>query len=80
MNETTLDMLPKDTSARIVAIELPPGDAQRLMEMGLVRGTVVSVTRRAPFGGPLELNVRNTSMSLRKDTASRIRVQRVEAA
>ncbi len=41
----------------------------RLFEMGLVPGTVVRVTRRAPFGGPLEVAVRGTRLVLRRADA-----------
>lgn len=41
----------------------------RLFEMGLVPGTVVRVTRRAPLGGPLEVAVRGTRLVLRRADA-----------
>lgn len=41
----------------------------RLFEMGLVPGTTVQVTRRAAWGGPLEVRVRGTRLVLRRDDA-----------
>lgn len=41
----------------------------RLFEMGLVPGTPVTVTRRAPLGGPLEVTVRGTRLVLRQADA-----------
>ena len=72
---STLDRLPQGVQARIVALDLPPTEAQRLMEMGLVQGTNVRVVRRAPFGDPIQMEARHTFLSLRKKTAARIRVE-----
>lgn len=47
----------------------------RLMEMGLLPGTPVSVTRRAPFGDPIELRVRGYSLSIRAAEAHRVIVE-----
>lgn len=44
----------------------------RLLEMGLVPGTNVSVRRRAPLGDPMELDVRGYSLSIRKSEALQI--------
>ncbi len=71
----TIEKLPANVWARVLYFDLPPAEAQRLMEMGLVKGTRLRVLRRAPFGDPIQLEVRHTSLSLRKQTAARIEVQ-----
>ena len=48
--------------------------ARRLMELGLVPGTKVSVTRVAPLGDPLELRLRNYALSIRRTEALSIEV------
>jgi ferrous iron transport protein A len=45
--------------------------AVRLMEMGLVPGAVVTITRAAPFGDPLEIAVCGTRLCLRRHDARR---------
>lgn len=45
--------------------------AIRLMEMGLVPGAVVTITRAAPFGDPLEIAVCGTRLCLRRHDARR---------
>jgi Fe2+ transport system protein FeoA len=47
----------------------------RLWEMGLVPGTPVRVTRRAPWGDPLEVEVRGTRLVLRAAEARRFAVR-----
>ena len=50
------------------------GQRLRLMEMGLLLGTEVRFVRRAPLGGPLELEVRGFHLSLRQSEAACIGV------
>ncbi|MBS4028083.1 MAG: ferrous iron transport protein A [Ignavibacteriales bacterium] len=47
---------------------------QRLMEMGIIRGTKISIERFAPLGDPIEINVRGYRLSLRKKEAEHILV------
>ncbi|MEX0331708.1 MAG: ferrous iron transport protein A [Puniceicoccaceae bacterium] len=51
------------------------GQRLRLMEMGLLPGTEVRFVRRAPLGGPLELEVRGFHLSLRQSEADCIEVK-----
>ena len=48
---------------------------RRLVDMGLVRNTVVSVLRVAPLGDPMEIKVRGYNLSLRKAEAEGIEVE-----
>lgn len=48
----------------------------RLLEMGLVPGTTVTITRVAPLGDPVELEVRGSALSVRRAEASGVRVTR----
>lgn len=56
-----------------VAIESRP----RLMEMGLLVGTVVELVRFAPMGDPVEIKVRGYNLTLRKHEAEKIFVRPV---
>ena len=47
----------------------------RLLDMGLIPGTKVSIHKVAPMGDPLELNIRGYSLTLRKDDAHDIEVE-----
>jgi Fe2+ transport system protein FeoA len=42
---------------------------QRLLEMGLLEGEPVEVTRVAPLGDPIEIRLRDYRLSLRKSEA-----------
>lgn len=46
----------------------------RLSEMGLVANTEVTVIRKAPFGGPVEIVLRGYHLCLRSEDAQKITV------
>lgn len=48
---------------------------RRIMDMGLTKGTAVTVRKVAPLGDPLELTVRGYELSLRKADAAMIEVE-----
>ena len=48
---------------------------RRIMDMGLTKGTTVTVRKVAPLGDPIELNVRGYELSLRKADAELIEVE-----
>ncbi len=49
---------------------------RRLLELGLVPGTVVELRKVAPLGDPLEFAVRGCNLSIRKREAAAIVVER----
>lgn len=52
----------------------------KLMEMGLVAGKKLEVLYRAPFGGPIAIDLDGYVLSLRKDEASVIEVELLKEA
>jgi len=74
----TLGTLEVGQSGRILGYE-PGGRAYRgkLLSMGLTPGTHFTVTRQAPLGDPVEIEVRGDKLSLRKGEAAALQVERV---
>lgn len=71
--ECTLNCLTRGQKGKVAEIGGP--NRCRLMELGFTRGTEVEVSRRAAFGGPLEVRLRSYRLSLRCDEAEAIRVE-----
>lgn len=69
-----LDQLVPGERGVILHLDPAAGLERRLMELGLVPGTPVEVVRRAPFGDPVEIRVRDVSLSLRRTETSHIHV------
>ena len=51
----------------------------KLMEMGCLPGETVTVEQVAPLGGPMNIRVAGYMLSLRKDEAVHIEVERINA-
>ncbi|MDD4717398.1 MAG: ferrous iron transport protein A [Eubacteriales bacterium] len=49
---------------------------RRLLDMGLTPGTKVSVIKHAPFGDPIVIRLRGYELSIRKQDAAMILVDR----
>ena len=49
----------------------------RLLSMGLTPGTRFRGERRAPLGDPVQISLRGFRLSLRRDEAATLRVQRL---
>ena len=47
---------------------------RRIMDMGITKGTEITVRKVAPLGDPMELTVRGYELSLRKADAENIEV------
>jgi ferrous iron transport protein A len=64
--------------AKIIGFE-PTGKAYRkkLLAMGLTPGTEFSVTRFAPMGDPVEIKLRGFALTLRKDEASVLQIEKL---
>jgi ferrous iron transport protein A len=63
-----------DRASVVTSVGGERGFRRRLMELGLVPGTAVRVTKVAPLGDPLELVVRGCSLSIRAAEARAVEV------
>lgn len=65
----TLDQLPPGQRACVKRIEGQGAIRRRLMEMGLIKGTVIETLKTAPLGDPVEYKLRGYHLSLRRNEA-----------
>lgn len=72
----TLDTLAEGERARIADVTGEDAIAMRLMEMGLTEGEEIEVLGFAPLGDPIEFLVRGYRVSLRRNEARRVTVER----
>ncbi|MEZ4287007.1 MAG: FeoA family protein [Polyangiales bacterium] len=70
-----LSEVPVGKEARIVGLHGEHGLRLRLMELGLLCGTEVTVVRTAPLGDPIELLLRGYRLSIRIADASTVEVR-----
>lgn len=62
-------------TATVVKLHGEGAVKRRIMDMGITKGSRVYVRKVAPFGDPIEVNVRGYELSLRKVDAEMIEVE-----
>ena len=50
---------------------------QRLMSMGMIPGTKVTVLRSAPMGDPIAIGIRSYNLAMRREDAALISVEQI---
>ena len=70
----TLNELEVGKTAKVVRLNGEGAVKRRIMDMGLTKGTEVTVRKVAPLGDPIEITVRGYELSIRKDEASKVEV------
>lgn len=73
----SLDRIVPGSRAVVHDIKAEDSFSRSLLELGLVPGTEIEVVRRAPLGDPIELVVRGSHFSIRRQEARRILVQAI---
>ena len=61
-------------TARVESVSGTDDVSMRLMEMGLTPGVQITVLGTAPFGDPIELELRGYRLSVRRSEAARVQV------
>lgn len=72
----TLAGLKPGDKAAIVSIDGGGSIRRRLLDMGATAGTLLDVERIAPLGDPIEVKIKGYHLTLRKEEAARIRIER----
>jgi len=73
----SLSSLKKGEKGIVVQVKGKGAIKRRMMDMGVVPGSEISVVRVAPFGDPIEFMVKGYNLSLRKSEARDIKVEKV---
>jgi Fe2+ transport system protein FeoA len=76
-NQVTLNDLRPGERARVQGCRGEGPVYQRLCEMGFVEGAPLRVVRYAPFGDPLEVQLHDFHLSLRRAEAAMVLVERL---
>ena len=71
----TLKDISISKSATVVKLHGEGALKRRIMDMGITKGTTVTVRKVAPLGDPMEITVRGYELSLRKADAEMIEVE-----
>lgn len=72
---TTLETVLPGARVKVLRIGGEGATKRRIMDMGITKGTEITVRKVAPLGDPVELTVRGYELSLRKADAGYIQVE-----
>lgn len=73
----TLARLPVGRKGTVLDIQTTGNARRRLLDLGLVPGTVVEVVRRSPIGDPTAYKIRGAVIALREEDGDAVRVRPV---
>lgn len=76
--ERPLSDLQPGERGRVVRIEMVGAQRRRLLDLGLIPGTVVTVAFASPLGDPVSYRVREALIALRGEQAAQIIVSQAE--
>ena len=76
----TLNELPVGKAAVITKVGGAGALRCRLLDMGLIPGTKIVITKVAPMGDPIELRLRGYTLTIRIEDAKNIEVKEGEPA
>ena len=71
----TLNELKIGQSAKIVSVGGEGSLRNRLIDMGLIPHTKLTLRKVAPMGDPIEIHIRGYELTLRLDDAAKIEVE-----
>ena len=72
----TLDKLETGDSAVIMEVGTEGALRQHFLDMGVIPHTDVMMVKKAPMGDPLELRIHGYELTLRKDDAAQIEIEK----
>lgn len=73
--EATVNSLKPGQSGEVVALSATGALRRRIIDMGITPGAVITLRKIAPFGDPIEINVRGYELSIRKSDAENIQIK-----
>lgn len=75
---TTISELKVGDRAKVAGFtDTGRGYRRKLLTMGLTPGAEIAIVRVAPLGDPVEIRVRGFSLSLRKEEAAALNVEKL---
>ena len=71
-NAKTLNILKVNETAIIEAVNCSESIKRRLLDLGLIKGTVIKILYKSPFGDPSAYLIRGAVIALRNDDTQHI--------
>lgn len=76
-HDNTLWTFPVGSKVQIFKLLSKNLPRRRMLDLGLVPGTVIEVLRKSPLGDPIAYKVRDAVIALRKEESQQILVKKI---
>lgn len=63
--------------AKVVSVGGKGATRRRLIDMGITPDAIIFIKKTAPFGDPMEINLRGYSLSIRKAEAEQVEIEKI---
>jgi Fe2+ transport system protein FeoA len=73
-----LDQVPLGSKCRIESIDESSDSLIRLMEMGLIPGSIAVIERTAPLNSPFSIRLTGCTLAVRREDACRVMVTLID--
>ena len=79
MNMTLLSLnhLPIGRKGTVLSLESDGFERRRMLDLGLIQGTIVEALQRSPSGDPIAYFIRGAVIALRDEDARKITIQAI---
>ncbi len=74
----TLNELEPGKFGKVVKLNETGSLKYRMIDMGIIPGTVIFMRRTAPLGDPIQINLKGYELSIRKSDAKKIEIVKIE--
>lgn len=74
----SMDRLSQGSGGEVITLLVRGPARRRLLDLGLVPGSIIHVIRRSPMGDPTAYNIRGGIIALRKEEAGQVLVRPVK--
>jgi ferrous iron transport protein A len=75
MSVKLLNEMQPQEKGRIISVGGRKGIRRRLMDMGVVKDTEITMQRVAPLGDPVEIKIKGYDLALRLEEAAEIKIE-----
>lgn len=77
MNKTIIPLngLPIGSFGKVVKLTSKKSDRRRMLDLGLIEGTIVESLRKSPAGDPIAYEIRGAVIALRSNESTKILVE-----
>ena len=74
----SLSALPIGQTARVTGLSATGSERRRLLDLGIVSGTIIEALQKSPSGDPVAYAIRGAVIALRREDASKIMIEALE--